>query len=111
MPSQKTSGTQTTVIDTLHTLATVTDAGVYVLALDFFDGVAGDIYEVDVLLKVLTGGTARKYLPTAIYSIISLASPVVLSIPVPVLWGVIFKLQQTDGVTSDIAWEVIQLDA
>jgi len=110
MPSQKTSGTQTTVIDTLHTLATVTDAGVYVIALDLNDMVAGDIIELDVLVKVLTGGTARKYLPTAIY-VAPLASPVVLSIPIPVLWSVIFKLQQTDGATSDIPWEVIQLDA
>lgn len=49
--SVKTSGSQTAVISTEHTLATVTDAGTYALAVDLTNMAAGDRVELRIYGK------------------------------------------------------------
>jgi hypothetical protein len=110
MPSQKTSGTQSTSsIPNEYTLATITTAGVYVLAVDTSAMVKGDEVEVKIKVKVLTGGTTRTYLVAALQNV--QGSPVVLSLPIPVLWEGVFTLNQVAGTTRSFPWEIIQLDA
>ena len=61
--SAKSSGTQTTSGTTEHTLATITDAGVYELNLDISalaGGATPDILEVRQKIKTLSGGTERE---------------------------------------------------
>lgn len=58
----KTSGSQTATVTTEHTLATVTDAGVYQLAVDVNNmagGATPDILELRVYGKARTGDTER----------------------------------------------------
>ena len=60
--SVKTSGSQTCVISTEHTLDTVTDAGVYQVILDlnaFVDGTTPDILTVRVYAKARSSDTER----------------------------------------------------
>lgn len=60
--SAKSSGTQTTSGTTEHTLATITDAGVYELNLDvsaLVGGATPDILAVREKRKTLSGGTQR----------------------------------------------------
>lgn len=49
--TEKTGGSQTATISTEHVLATVTDAGIYVLRVDLGNLAAGDIVELRVYSK------------------------------------------------------------
>lgn len=53
------SGSQTAVIGTEHTLADVAIAGTFVFEVDTINMDAGDILELRVYKKVLTGGVLR----------------------------------------------------
>lgn len=53
------SGTQTAVIGTEHTLLDVAVAGTFVFEVDTATLAAGDVLELRVYKKVLTGGTLR----------------------------------------------------
>ena len=55
----KTSGSQTSVITTEHTLATVTDAGVYQVSVDTANMVGGDELEIRIYGKCRSGDTER----------------------------------------------------
>lgn len=108
MPTQKTSGTQTATVTTEHTLATITDAGTYVLAVDTINMVNGDILELRAKVKVLSGGTTRQYV-LAVYANAQ-GDPIKMSIPVPTLHEVVYTLKQTAGAAGrDFPWEVILL--
>ena len=60
--SVKTSGSQACTVPTEHTLATVTDAGVYQLALDLAtatDGTTPDIFQVKIYGKARSSDSER----------------------------------------------------
>lgn len=62
MPSVNTSGSQTATITTEHTLATITTAGTFVLAVDLNAMVGGttpDILELRIYGKARSGDTER----------------------------------------------------
>lgn len=110
MPSQAATGTQSATVTTLHTLSTITTAGVYALAVDINNMVLGDTLELYALVKVLTGGTSRQYFLGQYANVPT--NPTVISVPIPVLWEVIFKLKQAaGGAGRSFPWEVIRLDA
>jgi hypothetical protein len=54
-----TSGSQLTVIGTEHTLATVVTNGIFQLEVDLGPMAAGDVTEIRVYGKTLSGGTER----------------------------------------------------
>ncbi|MGH3946351.1 MAG: hypothetical protein ACRDSI_15080 [Pseudonocardiaceae bacterium] len=60
-------GSQTATIGTEHTLATVTDPGMYVLRTDLADMVAGDVVELRVYAKARTTDTERLMYGPAVY--------------------------------------------
>jgi len=99
------SGTQTAVIGTEHTLAAPTTAAIRVLRVDRNAMVAGDLLTLRVKTKVLTGGTIREQyhwnypgLP---------ANPVVESIPIVTPFGATFTLQQTAGTGRSYDWSIL----
>jgi hypothetical protein len=59
MASIKTEGSQVTSGTTEHTLATVTDAGTYVLAVDLSDMVKADVLKLRIKTKLTSGDTSR----------------------------------------------------
>lgn len=118
--SVKGSNSQTATLDTLHTLLSTTDAGVYVLSVDISAlqvnvsaGVGtGEVIELTILKKVRTGDTVRQiFFATYVAGLVS--DPIVQSIPVSAPFGADFKLKQptTAGATGRaFPWSVEQLD-
>lgn len=114
--SVKSSGSQTATLDTLHTLLSTTDAGVYVLSVDInalqINSGVGEVIELTILKKVRTGDTVRQiFFATYVAGLIS--DPIVQSIPVSAPFGADFKLKQptTAGATGRaFPWSVEQLD-
>lgn len=102
------SGTQAATVTTEHDLATPTTNKTRVLRVDLANMVAGDIVELRVKSKVLTGGTLRvQYLATYAHAQVE---PVVESIPVSSLYGATFTLKQTAGTSRNFDWAVYTLD-
>lgn len=107
MATSKASGAQTAVISTEHTLATITDAGTYVLYVDTSNLVNGEELELKIKTKVKSDGTTREF-QTAIY-IHTQAQPVKASIPVASINEAVFTLKQKSGTGRVFNWEIIQL--
>jgi len=101
------SGTTTT-DGTEQTLATDTTNQVYVLALDLSDMINGDVLEVRLKTKVLSGGTSREaYLAT--YSNVQ-SQPQKYSVPVPADIEIVatMKAINASGTTS-VVWKLLAL--
>ncbi len=101
------SGTQTATVGTDHTLASPTTAGVYQFVVDAANLVAGDILELRIESKVLTGGTVRKAFTTHYGD--AQSDPIKISPPVTVPFGANFILNQVAGTGRAFDWSVIQL--
>lgn len=107
MASSKAEGSQTAVIDTEHTLTTITDAGTYVLTVDLVNMVLGDVLTLRAKLKVRSTGTTRTaYTGNYAHSQENL---VALSIPIPTVSEAVFTLEQTGGTGRVFPWEVVEL--
>ena len=105
MPSTESSGTQTAVIGTEHSLATITVARTLTLYVDTANMVNGDELELRVTKRVLVGGTNRlAYM--ASYAHIQ-AEPIKQSIPVISLFNAEFTLTQTVGTGRSFDWSVL----
>lgn len=108
MASTKTSGTQTAVVSTEHTLATVTDDGNYALYVDCKNLVNGDRVRLRTKLKTLTGSTSA-----VVYDDVyehAQADIVKISLPVTVDFEVVYTLEQEAGTARSFEWAVMQLD-
>lgn len=99
------SGTQTVVIGTEHTLATPATNQCRVLRVDLGAMVSGDTVELRVKTAVLLGGTVRDQ----IYQTYSNArgEPIIETIPVGSDQGATFTLKQTTGTARSYPWAVI----
>lgn len=101
------SGSQTAVITTEHTLATITTPGVFVLVVDTNAMVGGDELELRVYTKAKTGSTSRlAYTATYIHT---QGEFVKYSMPVPadVEWKA--TLKQVAGTGRVFDWNVLAL--
>ena len=107
MATSQAEGSQTAVIDTIHTLATVTAAGTYVLTVDLSNLVLGDTVTLTIEVKVRSTGTTREVY-TGTYSNVQEAL-VATSIPTPSVSEAVFKLEQTAGTGRVFLWEVVAL--
>lgn len=101
------SGTQTATISTEHTLAAVTTAAVLTLSVDANAMVNGDVLELRITRKVLSGGTER-LLFYAVFSNIQ-SEPIKCSVPVIAPFGATFTLKQTAGTGRAFPWSVESL--
>ena len=105
---QTNSGTQTATIGTTHTLATPTAGKTYVLFVDLTNLAAGDVLDIFLQGKVLTGSTLKNvYSPTFAGP---QSDPYFMSVPVPAVNGVQFQLMQTAGTGRSFDWSVVSLD-
>lgn len=98
-------GSQTAVISTEHTLATVSSADDLVMYVDTNNMALGDTLILRVKTKVLTGGTSR-LLWQGRYSHVQ-AKPIKATIPVLSLFECIFTLEQTDGTGRSYDWSIV----
>ncbi len=89
------SGTQTAVIGTEHTLAAPTTAGVRQLVVDLINLANGETVELRVSRPALSAGTVRTW-QTAVFSHAQ-SDPIVISVPIPSPLGATFTLKQTVG--------------
>jgi hypothetical protein len=102
------SASQTCTVTTTHTLSSPTSNKTRCILFDLGTSVSGDVFRIDILVKVLTGGTAA-IAYSATYSN-ALGEPIVISPPIPMFWGGIFKITQTTGTSRTIPWELLTLD-
>lgn len=107
MATSNSNGSQTAVISTEHTLATITASGSFVLGLDASNMALGDELVVRVKLKVRSVGTTRtayeaRYTNTQ-------GIPVILSIPVASTNEIVFTIEQTAGTGRVFPWEIWSL--
>lgn len=102
------SGTQTCVISTEHTLATPATAHTRVLQLDLNAAAIGDTFEIRLKTKVLSGGTIRVARRANVVH--SQDGPIVESVPVAMPNGGEFSIRQTAGTGRSVPWAVVTLD-
>lgn len=107
MPSVNTSGTQAATLTTEHTLATITSAGTYLLAVDANAMVNGDVTELRIYIKTLSGSTSRVAYYVS-YAHIQ-GEPVKFSVPVPTTHEFKATLKQQTGTGRSYDWEIIAL--
>src|SRR5688572_17048883 len=109
-PTLKTSGTQVSVIGTEHTLLSTTDAGVWVLVVDMGSATDGDMVELRIKTKCLSGGTLQ-----GTYAETFTGFPVDnrnhISVPIPMDSGIecAFTLKQVTGSVRSFPWKVLAL--
>lgn len=106
--TEESGGTQTAVIGTEHTLATYTTAGNRVLIADISALAVTEVVEFRIYVKVRTASTSK------VYSIVSFAGPrgndpVVVSVPIPYVFGGSVTLKQTTGTGRAIEWSSVLL--
>lgn len=106
-PTIAASGTQTATIGTEHTLATVTTPGTLVLAVDCAAMANGDVLELRLKTKVLSGGASG----LAYYTVYANAQgqPIKYSVPVPANIEVVATLKQTSGTGRAFPWSLLSL--
>lgn len=107
--SSKSSGSQTAVLTTQHTLATITDAGVYVLNVDTSLLQNGEDLELIISTKTRSGDASTEAY-SALYKHVQ-GQPQKFSIPVPVIEEAIFTLEQNGGTGRAFPWNILQLDS
>lgn len=101
------SGTQTATISTEHTLNTDTTNHTYVLAVDAGNMVAGDLLELRLYTKVLSGGTERlAYVGSFQHT---QGEPAKYSVPVPANISCKATLKQTAGTGRAYDWSLLAL--
>jgi hypothetical protein len=110
--SVEASGTQTAVIGTEHTLATIAGPGVYVANVDLSAMAAGDVVELRIKKPVLSAGTAR----AQFYAMYTDAQPAddILKTSVPFLvdaiaGGCVVTLKQTTGTGRSFPYSILKM--
>lgn len=107
MATSEASGSQTAVISTEHTLATIATDGTFVIYVNTKNMVLIDELELRVKVKVKSTGTTEEFL-IATYAHVQ-GQPVKASIPCASINEVVFTLKQTAGTGRVFDWEIIKL--
>ena len=108
--TEKAGGTQLTVINTEHTLTTITDAGVFQLLVDLEPMVDGDELELRIDIEVRTGGTPRTAFNATYAHEQGVDSQISFSVPIPTVASAdwIATLKQTAGSVRTFTWAVYE---
>jgi hypothetical protein len=111
-PSSNANGTQAATIGTEHTLATINTVGTFVLNVDTKNMVNGDVLELRVYKKILTGstitvGSAGQFVSSSFANV--QADQGKASIPVISLYSYVATLKQTAGTGRNFDWNVEQI--
>lgn len=102
------TGTQTAVVGTLHTLAAPTTAKTRVLVVDLSAMLAGDVVEIGLQRKVLSAGAVLTWLLPVFAG--PVGQPVLMTIPLPSPFGATFTLKQTAGAARAFPFSVETID-
>jgi hypothetical protein len=102
------SGTQTAVISTEHTLASPSTAKTRMLIVDGANLTAAETVELRIKAPVLSGGTVS-LVKLVIFTGV-LDEPHIQSPPIVMPQGGTFTLKQTAGTGRAFAWSIITLD-
>src|SRR5690348_4897584 len=100
------SGTITT-DGTEQTLSTQTTIGVYTLALDLSAMVNGDIIEIKLKTKILSGGTSR--IAYHFYYAHAQGVPNVYSIAIPADIEIVATIKRLAGADHSYPWSLLRL--
>jgi hypothetical protein len=109
MPSSAANGSQTSTISTVHSLATITTAGVYQLDVNLTNLANGDVLELRGKKKVLSSGAEIDCVLGQYANVQSQKG--VSSIPIVSLYSLTFTLTQTAGSSRVFEWNAVRLDA
>lgn len=110
--TEKTGGSQTATISTEHTLATVTDAGIYVLRVDLNNLAAGDIVELRIKAKARnTTDTERLIHGPAIYGPVAPDQKLTDSVPILATGHFVATLKQVAGTGRAFPWVILSTGA
>lgn len=109
MPTLEASGTQTAVINTEHTLATLTTAKVFVFVVDCANLAAGDILELRIYHTVLAAGASRVAYRMTYHGVQNADDLIKLSVPVPSDISFVATLKQTAGIGRLFPWKVLSI--
>ena len=107
MTTSNSSGSQTAVISTEHTLATITTSGSFTLSVDANAMALGDELILRVKKKIGSGGTTRLLFEQTYSNVQGL--PVIDIIPTASTNEVVFTLTQTAGTGRAFPWEIWEL--
>lgn len=107
MPSLVTSGTQSATVTTEHDLATDTGNATYVLVVDAANMQNGDVLELRLYTKVLSGDSSQ----LAYYAVFShvQTEPNKYSVPVPANIELRATLEQAAGTSRSFKWALLSL--
>ena len=111
MTTEKTSGSQTATISTEHTLATVTDAGIYVLRVDLNNLAPGDVVELRLYAKARNSSDSERLLYAASYGPLSPEAKLTDSVPVVAAGHFRASLKQTAGTGRAWPWAILSTGA
>jgi hypothetical protein len=107
-------GTQTATVTTEHTLADTAAAGTYVLMVNVTNMVAGDVLELRLYAKVLTGDTAGTLVayftsiqPGHTDADIQVSPPITTALTDS--GAIRATLKQTKGTSRTFAWNLVQI--
>lgn len=108
MATVQAEGTQAATLGTSHTLATVTDAGTYLLHVDTSALGNGETLTCEIHSRVLSTGVTQLAYPAVFDD--AQAAPNKISVPVMLAAGreLVFKLKQEGGVGRSFPWEVLK---
>ena len=107
MATSNSSGSQTAVLTTEHTLATISADGTFVLLVDTANMALLDILTLRAKTKVKSDGTTRLAYE-ATYEHVQ-TELVKISIPIPSINEIVFTLEQNGGTGRAYVWEIIEL--
>lgn len=99
------SGTQSATVTTEHALATDTGNATFVGKADLSNMVNGDVVELRMYTKVLTGGGLVQCFK-ATFAHVQI-NPVILSPPVPSNFSCKFSLKQVAGTSRNFDWALL----
>lgn len=109
MPTLEASGTQTAVIGTEHTLATITTIKTLVVMVDAVNLVNADELELRVKTKMLSGGVTRVAYRASYKHAQAADDLIKISIPIPSDQEAVFTLKQVAGAGRAFPWKVMSL--
>ena len=109
MPFLESSGTQTAVISTEHTLVSITTNKTLLLVVDLINMVASDTTELRIKTKVLSGGVLRTVYYQRFVNAQAADDIISVSIPLPSDIQADFTLKQTAGTGRNYPWKVLSI--
>ena len=107
MSTQKTSGTQAATISTEHDLATIADAGTYVLVVDLSNLANGDVVTLRAKTKLAGAGDTEKQAFSATFANAQ-TDVQQYSIPVQSPHSLTFTLEQRAGTGRSFPWAIYE---